>query len=144
MKFVESEHCHQNDSKISFRTSNYDITTTPAQEWGITTKRDAQLADMRHGRRLPDVEDLLRSDIATKAGLLLVEVIVLVLYTGPMVRLGSPPPPQRVYYLPPTLSTPHATTMDPPNVGPYLASMNPIQPIAASAPTQLCVRMILC
>ena len=49
-------------------------------------KRDAQLADMRHGRRLPDVEELLRSDTAAKADLKLVEVVVLVLYTGPMVR----------------------------------------------------------
>jgi hypothetical protein len=86
LKIIESEHCRQTDSKITFHTSNYGITTTPAQEWEITMKRDAELADMRHGRRLPDIEELLRSDTAIKAGLQLAEVVVLVLYTGPMVR----------------------------------------------------------
>jgi hypothetical protein len=117
---IESEHCHQNDSKIPFHTSNYGITTTPAQEWEITMKRDAQLADMRHGRRLPDVEELLRSDTAAKADLKLVEVVVLVLYTGPMVRLSTREPPPECAYLAWTLSTPRTQppkSIDPPKGG---------------------------
>jgi hypothetical protein len=85
LKILESEHCHQPDSDVSFETSNYKITTTPAKEWKITMERDAQLADMQHSRRLPDIHELLQSEPATNAGLILAEVIVLVLYTGPMV-----------------------------------------------------------
>jgi hypothetical protein len=83
---VEAEHCKSPDSHVEFRTTNYGITTTPAKEWEITMKRDTSRADMRHKRRLPDVEELHRSNEAQKAGLSLIEVIVLVLYTGPMVR----------------------------------------------------------
>jgi hypothetical protein len=83
---VEAEHCKSADSHVEFCTTNYGITTTPAKEWEITMKRDTSRADMRHKRRLPDVEELQRSDEAQKAGLSLIEVIVLVLYTGPMVR----------------------------------------------------------
>jgi hypothetical protein len=85
MKIIESEHCHQADCNVTFRTTNYGITTTPALEWEITMKRDAERADMRHDRRLPDLDELLRSDVATRAGLTMSEVVVLVLYTGPMV-----------------------------------------------------------
>ena len=93
-KIVESEHCRRPDSSKPFLTSNYGITTTPAQEWEITTKQNASLADMRHDRRLPNPEDLLRSDLSKRAGLTLIEVVVLVLYTGPMVgyRARVPPP----------------------------------------------------
>jgi hypothetical protein len=84
-KIVESEHCRSPDSSEPFLTSNYGITTTPAQEWEITTKQNASLADMRHDRRLPNPEDLLQSDLSKRAGLTLIEVVVLVLYTGPMV-----------------------------------------------------------
>ncbi len=85
MKILESEHCHQPDSNVPFDTSNYAIKSTPAREWKITMERDAQLADMRHGRRLPDIDELHRSEPAMKAGLALGEVAALVLYTGPMV-----------------------------------------------------------
>ncbi len=85
LKIIESEHCYQIDSSIAFHTTNYGITTSPAQEWGITMNLDASRADMRHGRRLPDLAELLRSDVATQAGLSFAEVVVLVLYTGPMV-----------------------------------------------------------
>ncbi len=89
LKIVRSEHCERPDSLIPFHTTNYGITTTPAQEWEITTMRNASLADMRHGRRLPNTEELWHSDVAKNAGLALVEVIVIVLYTGPMVGRGS-------------------------------------------------------
>jgi hypothetical protein len=84
------EHCDSSDSEVSFCTTNYGITTTPADEWRITTTRDASLADMRHDRRLPDIHELHKSKAAQDAGLTLVEIIMLVLYTGPMV--GRPRP----------------------------------------------------
>ncbi len=85
LKIMASEHCERADSFVPFHTSNYEITTTPANEWRITTNRDESLADMGHDRRLPNTEELWRSDVARKAGLLLAEVVAIVLYTGPMV-----------------------------------------------------------
>ena len=94
MKIVEAEHCRSTDSPVPFQTSNYGITTTPAQEWEITTKQNASLADMRHDRRLPNPEELWQSERSKRAGLTLVEVVVLILYTGPMVgRARVHPPP---------------------------------------------------
>ena len=86
MKTLEAEHCNRPDSKIPFRTSNYGIDTCPLDEWVITTKRDASIADMRHDRRLPDIAQLLQDDAATRAKLIEAEVTAVVLYTGPMVR----------------------------------------------------------
>ena len=84
-KVVETEHCNSVDSHLPFHTPNYGITTTPFNEWVITTQQDDQKADMRHGRKLPNIEELMQSDEATKAGLIMIEVLVVVLYTGPMV-----------------------------------------------------------
>ncbi len=88
LKLMESEHCERSDSLLSFPTSNYGITTTPAKEWKITTNQDDSLADMGHHRRLPNTEELCQSEAAVKAKLSLAEVTAIVLYTGPMV---SPP-----------------------------------------------------
>ena len=90
-KVVKSEHCERSDSNLPFHTSNYGIKTTPAQEWEITTQQNESKADMRHKRRLPNPEELWQSDVARNAGLRLIEVIVIVLYTGPMVRGPVPP-----------------------------------------------------
>ena len=81
----------RSDSNLPFKTSNYDITTTPALEWEITTQQNESKADMRHKRRLPNPKELLQSDVARNAGLTFIEVIVIVLYTGPMVRRPAPP-----------------------------------------------------
>ena len=88
---VKAEHCRSQDSNVPFHTTNYGITTTPAKEWEITTTQNESLADMRHGRRLPNIEELLESDIAKRAGLTWIEVLVVVLYTGPMVNPLRPP-----------------------------------------------------
>jgi hypothetical protein len=88
LKILKSEHCDRPDSHTPFLTSNYKITTTPAQEWKVTTEQDESLADMHHHRRLPNIQELCQSDAATKACLTEVEVISIVLYTGPMVSLA--------------------------------------------------------
>ncbi len=85
-KAMESEHCHRPDSKTVFKTLNYTIETTAANEWAITVLNQANLADMRHGRRLPSIDDLMRSGEAIAAKLWRPEVISVVLYSGPMVR----------------------------------------------------------
>ena len=44
------------------------------------------LGDGHHGRRIPDLSELMRDESARLAGLRKVEVLAIVLYTGPMVR----------------------------------------------------------
>ena len=85
-KAMEAEHCNRPDSSTVFKTPNYEIETTAAKEWAITLKQTESLADMRHGRRLPNIAELMQSDVAKKAELSEPEVIATVLYTGPMVR----------------------------------------------------------
>ena len=83
---MEIEHCDMDNSNTVFITGNYQVKTCPADEWCIVVKRDGTVqADMRHDRRIPDIDELMHSDEATKAGLQRVEIISVVLYTGPMV-----------------------------------------------------------
>jgi hypothetical protein len=106
LKFMEAmraEHCSKHGHSITFKTSNYAIETTPATEWNLVTLRDglsdAEFAEVRqahfpgvglgdghHGRRIPDLSELMRDESARLAGLRKVEVLAIVLYTGPMVR----------------------------------------------------------
>ena len=86
-----------------FTTSNYHITTTPATEWRLVEARrgkpeaDAGLQALcaqlgvglgkdHHGRRIPDVDELVGLKSSREAQLIVAEVMALVLYTGPMVR----------------------------------------------------------
>ncbi len=87
LKAMEAEHCSKGGCDMHFTTGNYNITTTPKTEWRIVVDRDSSLADMRHHRIIPDVNEIVsRSKLAFEAGLKLFEVIAIVLYTGPMVR----------------------------------------------------------
>ena len=92
LNFVEAmraEHCTRYGHDVQFTSSNYSITTTPQHEWGLvmTAGEPRTEHEMEHDRRLPDIDELMRSAEATKAGLIEAEVIALVLYTGPMVRM---------------------------------------------------------
>jgi hypothetical protein len=81
---MQSEHCNSFDSRISFTTNNYRITTTPREEWNIVVNLDTSKADMQHGRRLQKIEDLLIQEEAKGSKLSRPEIISAVLYTGPM------------------------------------------------------------
>jgi ankyrin repeat protein len=87
------EHCERAGCDLSFTTSNYKITTTPAQEWRYVAG-DANghpvpcpSSDMAHGRRIVLVEELLRRPISVRAKLIEAEMIAIVLYTGPMFQI---------------------------------------------------------
>ena len=61
--------------------------TTPKREWAIVVKQKPLLpCEAGHGRVIPKINILMQLDITQKAQLLEIEVIALVLYTGPMVR----------------------------------------------------------
>ena len=91
-KAMELEHCHNTGATDSFTTTNHHITTTPADEWAVAmaggTDSSHVECDMRHGRVLRTIDHHMASEAAVRAGLTRPEVIAIVLYTGPMVRLG--------------------------------------------------------
>jgi hypothetical protein len=95
LKAMEAEHCSRGGSHVYFVTGNYKIRTCPADEWAITLQCDVAKADMRHERRITDIKTLMEVEIVKLAKLTEVEVIAIVLYTGPMVRYApasSPTP----------------------------------------------------
>jgi hypothetical protein len=84
---MELEHCSEPVSSWQFETSNYHVCTTPMQEWDIVLKSKSLSEEAsQNERRIPNIENLLKLDSAKKAGLTRVEVIAVVMYTGPMVR----------------------------------------------------------
>ncbi len=86
---MEAEHCGNGACcRAVFRAPNYGIETTTSREWNIVV-RGAMCPQhqLGHGRRIPDIAILECCDAAVAAGLRREEVIALVLYTGPMVRL---------------------------------------------------------
>ena len=86
---MQAEHCSKAGCDIPFTTSNYSITTTPTQEWKFVVDMESAGADMRHGRRVLSLDELSKHDVAVMAKLWRVELIAVVLYTGPMVRYPS-------------------------------------------------------
>jgi len=91
-----------------FTTGNYRVTTRPRAEWKLVegrrgkTQEDFEgwlsgswldgecmavgLGSGAHGRRVPDLEELMGLPSRQQAGLREEEVGAVVLYTGPMVR----------------------------------------------------------
>jgi hypothetical protein len=71
---------------FEFVTSNYKIKTTSKKEYEIVVgEATADPADMMHSRRIPNLEELQKMEMSKTAGLMRIEIIMLVLYTGPMV-----------------------------------------------------------
>jgi hypothetical protein len=86
-KAMEAEHCHKEDSKAVFTSRNYGISTCAHDEWQLVVQGStgaSHNADMRHGRVIPKIEELLKLPMTTDAGLSRAEVIAVVLYTGPL------------------------------------------------------------
>jgi hypothetical protein len=85
LKFMEAmrrEHCHTGMSHQEFTSKNYGVQTSPHNEWHIVVHRDLSAADMRFGRRVPDVKELEQHPTVVAAKLLPEEVVSVVLYTG--------------------------------------------------------------
>jgi hypothetical protein len=62
--------------------------------------RVTKRATSRNKRRIPKIADLMELPVAKRALLLEVEVIAVVLYTGPMVPYPRPPPHLPTHPLP--------------------------------------------
>ena len=83
---MKEEHCDRDNCHQEFTTNYYKLTTCPVREWKLV-HRELVPSDeeMKANRVLPDIDQLMHSDLALKAGLSLFEIIVIVLYTGCMV-----------------------------------------------------------
>ena len=82
---MTAEHCASFDSDQPFTTSNYKVTTTPRREWLLVVNCDDSQADMRHGRRLQRIDDIMLRPDVQAWGVSREEIVAVVLYTGPMV-----------------------------------------------------------
>jgi hypothetical protein len=89
LKSMELEHA----STKEFTTPNYQITTYPAKEWKIVFNVDKKKEREygRHRRSIPDWRLIMRKEKmqvqkGNEAPLTEVEVLAIILYTGPMVR----------------------------------------------------------
>jgi hypothetical protein len=81
-----AEHCTKLGCDIEFETSNYHIKTTARREWAVVVDKDPLTStEDGHARRVPDIEELKVLPMTVKAKILHIEIIALVLYTGPMV-----------------------------------------------------------
>ena len=82
---VEDEHCTKSGNDFTFEKKN-GLITTPKREWMIATNKVPLMPDEAgNGRKVPSIDGLMQLPITAKAGLLRIEVITMVLYTGPMV-----------------------------------------------------------
>jgi hypothetical protein len=83
---VRAEHCQREDSNQEFEPGNYNIRTTPAKEYTVVTD-DTEGQRVSHGeRRVLPVAELMEHEMAKRAKMQRIEVLTLVLYTGPMFR----------------------------------------------------------
>jgi hypothetical protein len=62
-KAMEAEHCNREDSKAAFTTKNYSIQTCSHDEWQFVVQEGStggvpHTADMRHGRRIPNINEV--------------------------------------------------------------------------------------
>jgi hypothetical protein len=90
---MRQEHCEKAGCNTSFTTGNYKITTTPKQEWlyiaGDETGQQVACPDMGHSRQIVHISELMKLKLAIDANLTEVEMLAIVLYTGPMFQVGK-------------------------------------------------------
>jgi hypothetical protein len=81
---MEKEH----KSKTKFLAPNYKIETCPSDEWRIVINADKSYEKKYEGhqRKIHDYKELLNLQRSRDAKLTDVEIIAIILYTGPMVR----------------------------------------------------------
>jgi hypothetical protein len=96
LKFMDAmrqEHCEKVGCDTSFTTGNYKITTTPKQEWlyiaGDESGQQVACPDMGHGRRIVLISELMKLKLSVDAKLTEVEMLAIVLYTGPMFQVSQ-------------------------------------------------------
>jgi hypothetical protein len=88
-KAMKAEHCTKAGSDFEFETSKKKR-KTPRREWEIVVDREPlRSGEDGGGRTIPDIDILMHIPMSVKANLLKIEIIALILYTGPMVSMQS-------------------------------------------------------
>ncbi len=86
---MAAEHCTKDGCDFEFETSKKKKKTSK-REWSIVVDREPMRSgEDGGGRVIPNIDDLMLNPMSVKANLLKIEIIALVLYTGPMVSLKS-------------------------------------------------------
>ncbi len=87
-KAMKAEHCTKEGSEFEFETFKKKKKTSK-REWAIVVDREPlQPGEDGGGRKIPDIDGLKALPMSVKASLLKIEIIALVLYTGPMVSVS--------------------------------------------------------
>ena len=82
---MQLEHCDSPDSRLKFKKMN-SAETTPRNEWDyVITPKQCPPEQQGGGRKIREVDDLMKEKASVSAKLIRAEVIAVVLYTGPMV-----------------------------------------------------------
>ena len=81
---MKAEHCQKAGCDVPFKSFNYDIETTPEEEWKIIVEGKAT-SHMGHGRTIRELKALMAEEVVVCSNISRDEVIAVVLYTGPMV-----------------------------------------------------------
>ncbi len=85
-KAMKAEHCTKEGCDFEFETSKKRKKTSK-REWAIVVDGEPlKPGENSGGRKIPNIGDLVLLPMSVKADLLKIEIIALVLYTGPMVR----------------------------------------------------------
>jgi hypothetical protein len=88
---MRQEHCERAGCDVEFTTNNYHITTTPKNEWNYVVNGVAPpFKDMGEGRCIVPIDELYQKEqkwAKEGTGLTEVELIAVVLYTGPMFQV---------------------------------------------------------
>ncbi len=86
---MRAEHCTKDGSDFEFETFKKKRKTSK-REWAIVVDREPlQSGEDGGGRTIPDIDILMHVPMSVKANLLKIEIIALILYTGPMVSTQS-------------------------------------------------------
>jgi hypothetical protein len=82
---MKAEHCIKDGSDFEFETFKKKKKTSK-REWAIVVDNvPLNAGEDGGGRKIPNIDDLMLLSMSVKAKLLKIEIIALVLYTGPMV-----------------------------------------------------------
>jgi hypothetical protein len=85
---MKSEHCTKDSSEFEFEFFKKKKKTSK-REWAIVVDREPlKPGEDGGGRKIPVIDDLMALPMSVKAGLLKIEIVALVLYTGPMVSVN--------------------------------------------------------
>jgi hypothetical protein len=84
---MQAEHCTKEGSDFEFETFKKKKKTSK-REWAIVVDGvPLKPGEDGGGRKIPNIDDLKVHPMSVKANLLKIEIIALVLYTGPMVSV---------------------------------------------------------